>query len=616
MASFVTSNEDNKAPSPSRPIGFRRPNARKSVFTVEGNQKLADYIILKKQLPRIKTDVTEKEKKIAKNMAEQMRNRKEAYRDALKDVLNQEDLTPELRLTPEELIKRQECIDGFEIFQRYIEHGSGKSMLEMDKSHRESDKRWWFKNIIPLLEKREKKQSAKPKEGVDDVTECVANLSATLSATPLAEDKKLTADLQKYYTKQDRIKKCIEIIKENLDIDKENDLIIEPSAGDGRWMPHLYHLCDKVVAYDIEPDAEGIRSGVEKMDFLSEQMEAKLKEFKAKHNRIHIIGNPPWKGVEMEFIRQCCGKAVSSISFILPATHMRSDHLDLYLNEDGSKHTETFHLPLNYLPIYKEFLQNEEYDGLTTAKNSCFILWECRGWDNERKKHSMPLLKHVINDTLAFEYLRYNDRKKANFKFSKIDAKCERHLGEEFDEKRFYYIYVPEQQLYGEPECLVKCFNSFRETKPDPFAERFYTILNHLANVCKYDILKGLRCFFKYYNDAKAESEVVGNTSSFVPLVAEEEEEQQEDDGENEKVNELVKVTAEDRKKFEEGGYKKSGFRKWKVGNEPTEGYKLVDEYFASPLPGRDHFSDDGYKTQPPLQEYDTLYQRSYKLKK
>ena len=60
-------------------------------------------------------------------------------------------------------------------------------------------------------------------------------------------DKKQTKGLQrntidKYYTKPAIVLTCIEYIKTKISI-LENDIIIEPSAGNGSFIQHIKSLC-------------------------------------------------------------------------------------------------------------------------------------------------------------------------------------------------------------------------------------------------------------------------------------------------------------------------------------------------------------------------------------
>lgn len=114
----------------------------------------------------------------------------------------------------------------------------------------------------------------------------------------------------KYYTKSHISSSCIEFFVEHIQIDN-NDIVIEPSAGNGAFSKHLFKLFKNVFAYDILPEHEDIIE----QDFLSLNIPQKWTK-----NSIHIIGNPPFgkqSSLVRQFIRKCC-LFVDSIGFILP----------------------------------------------------------------------------------------------------------------------------------------------------------------------------------------------------------------------------------------------------------------------------------------------------------
>jgi hypothetical protein len=63
--------------------------------------------------------------------------------------------------------------------------------------------------------------------------------------------------MQKFYTKPKIARRCCEILKEHVNIDRKNDLIIEPSAGDGAFIPSSKKLCNSTIFIDIKPDNMG-----------------------------------------------------------------------------------------------------------------------------------------------------------------------------------------------------------------------------------------------------------------------------------------------------------------------------------------------------------------------
>jgi hypothetical protein len=122
--------------------------------------------------------------------------------------------------------------------------------------------------------------------------------------------------IDKYYTKENVVITCISLVKNNINI-TENDLIIEPSAGNGSFIKEIQKLNKNYLFYDLEPENDLII----KQDFLSINI-LDYNNFK----NIHIIGNPPFgrqSSLAIKFIKKCC-KFASSISFILPKSFKKN----------------------------------------------------------------------------------------------------------------------------------------------------------------------------------------------------------------------------------------------------------------------------------------------------
>jgi hypothetical protein len=158
--------------------------------------------------------------------------------------------------------------------------------------------------------------------------------------------KRNTVD--KFYTKSFVVNLCMEYIRENI-IFSENDIIIEPSAGNGSFIEQIKKTCKNYEFYDIEPEFTEII----KKDFL----EYKYTKSKEKYEKIHIIGNPPFgrqASIAIKFIRKCC-EFSDSISFILPKS---------FRKESMKRHfTLNFHLIYEIdLPDKSFVVNDEEYD--------------------------------------------------------------------------------------------------------------------------------------------------------------------------------------------------------------------------------------------------------------
>jgi len=118
--------------------------------------------------------------------------------------------------------------------------------------------------------------------------------------------KRITSD--KFYTSKQKVNICYKYIKNNLNI-KKTDLIIEPSAGNGAFIPIIKNLSNNYIFYDIKPE----NNEIIKKNFL-------LLKNPESSSKIHIIGNPPFghkSSIAIKFIKKCC-EFCDTISFILP----------------------------------------------------------------------------------------------------------------------------------------------------------------------------------------------------------------------------------------------------------------------------------------------------------
>lgn len=99
---------------------------------------------------------------------------------------------------------------------------------------------------------------------------------------------------------------------------KKNDLVIEPSAGNGSFIESIKTLVNNYKFYDLEPE----HSEIHKQDFL----EFDYTKFNQQFANIHIIGNPPFgrqSSLAIKFIKKCCLFS-KSISFILPKSFKKT----------------------------------------------------------------------------------------------------------------------------------------------------------------------------------------------------------------------------------------------------------------------------------------------------
>uniref|UniRef100_A0A6C0HVM9 Ribosomal RNA adenine methylase transferase N-terminal domain-containing protein n=1 Tax=viral metagenome TaxID=1070528 RepID=A0A6C0HVM9_9ZZZZ len=199
--------------------------------------------------------------------------------------------------------------------------------------------------------------------------------------------------IDKYYTKSEVVNNCIDIIKNKININK-NDIIIEPSAGNGAFNK-IKELSNNCYFYDIEPE----NTDIIKQDFLTLDINININ---INNNNIHIIGNPPFgrqSSIAIKFIKKCCSFA-STISFILPRSFKKDSMKKHFL--------KNYHL-ITEVDINNAFLVNNiEYD-----VPCVFQIWEYR--DEERIE---PTKLEPIN----FKFVEKEDKPDISFRRIGVNA--------------------------------------------------------------------------------------------------------------------------------------------------------------------------------------------------
>ena len=186
----------------------------------------------------------------------------------------------------------------------------------------------------------------------------IDKLSYELKALNIEQKKGLKRNsTDKFYTKKSAVEKCISLVKEFIHIE-DIDLIIEPSAGNGAFIPCIKNISNNHKFYDLYPEHESII----KQDFLLLDHQKLITPYK----KIHIIGNPPFgrqSSTAIKFIKKCCSFA-DSISFILPKSFKKSS-MQKYI-------------PLNYHLIHQCDLEKNSFllNGNDCDVNCVFQIWQ------------------------------------------------------------------------------------------------------------------------------------------------------------------------------------------------------------------------------------------------
>ena len=183
--------------------------------------------------------------------------------------------------------------------------------------------------------------------------------------------KRNTVD--KYYTKNDIVLDCVKLVKDRIFVDRENDLVIEPSAGNGAFIDELRKICNHCKFYDIEPDHESI----DKQDYLDLDMDH---ETRMLYPKIHVVGNPPF-GRQSTYAIKFIKKSVEfcdSISFILPRS----------FKKDSMKN----HFPLDFHLVLEKNVPDNSFlvDGKTHNVPCIFQIWEKKSEMREKPQKHKP----------------------------------------------------------------------------------------------------------------------------------------------------------------------------------------------------------------------------------
>lgn len=198
----------------------------------------------------------------------------------------------------------------------------------------------------------------------------------------------------KFYTKASSVEECRELINRYVSIDKERDLIIEPSAGNGAFVDMIKKITNNYEFYDIEPS----HPDVSEMNYL----EFDYSEVSQKYEKIHVIGNPPFgrqSTLAIKFIKKSC-KFCDTLSFILPKS----------FKKEGMKK----HFPLNFHLVCEKDLPKNSFNvnGFEHDVPTCFQVWEKREYNREEPEKQAPIgfvfVKKIENPDISFRRVGVN----------------------------------------------------------------------------------------------------------------------------------------------------------------------------------------------------------------
>jgi len=233
------------------------------------------------------------------------------------------------------------------------------------------------------------------------------NNKTNIDNMPKTGMKRDTKD--QFYTKRDVSTKCIELFMNEVKPCK-NDIIIEPSAGDGAFSDYFKENQCNIDAYDIEPKKEYII----KQDFL----ELNIEKYTNNCNKIHCCGNPPFgrqSSIAKSFIKKLA-LFCNTIAFILPKSFKKDTfkkvfppNYHLEIEFDIGAHAFTIDGKSHNVPCVFQIWIKKDYDRfIKPIEDPYGFIWikkpqvEQIGLNDKGK----PIKKHIFEEEPDFGVLR------------------------------------------------------------------------------------------------------------------------------------------------------------------------------------------------------------------
>jgi hypothetical protein len=255
--------------------------------------------------------------------------------------------------------------------------------------------------------------------------------------------------VDKYYTKDHIVTECMELINKNVLITTD-DLIVEPSAGNGAFIPDIKKLSSNYKFYDLEPQHPEIIT----QDYLNVNIND--------HKVIHIIGNPPFgrqSSTVIKFIKKSCSfMGTNSISFILPRSF--------------KKQSLQRHFPLDYHLIVSHDLPDNSFlvNGKDHSVPCVFQIW---------KKMETMRKKQIPEVPINFKFVKKSENPDISFRRVGANAGTISSEIKNKNEQSHYFIKLFNKVIFQEmisfehsntvgpksisKQEIIKCFNNIQK---------------------------------------------------------------------------------------------------------------------------------------------------------
>jgi hypothetical protein len=242
--------------------------------------------------------------------------------------------------------------------------------------------------------------------------------------------------IDKYYTKSNVVNQCLDKIKEYINI-HENDLIIEPSAGNGAFISGIKQLTSNYKFYDIIPE----NPEIETQDYLSLNY-----NFTKNFQNIHCIGNPPFgrqSSIAIKFIKKSC-EFCNTLSFILPKSFKKESLKKTFPLE--------FHLLFEMDLDYKSFL----VDGVEHDVPCIFQIWAKKDYKREITEKIEPT---------NFIFVKKTETPDISFRRVGVNAgNIDKNINEKSEQSHYFIKFTNNKTIDENMDNLAKIQFNFNNT--------------------------------------------------------------------------------------------------------------------------------------------------------
>ena len=245
--------------------------------------------------------------------------------------------------------------------------------------------------------------------------------------------------LDKYYTNPEYAQSCVTKLTENVKINKQTDLVIEPSAGDGAFISSLESICDNRIYLDIHPENDK----VSKVDYLDEFDETALDL--NENDKVHVVGNPPFgkqSSLAIKFIKKSA-KYADTISFILPKSFKKQSMIR--------------HFPLNFHLVFQEDVPGDSFLVNSKPHNvpCVYQIWEKREENRKVEKKQDPE---------KFKFVKKNENPDISFRRVGVYAGSVSMETENKSAQSHYFIKLLDIQITAD---IVEKLNKIKYVKSE-----------------------------------------------------------------------------------------------------------------------------------------------------